>query len=143
MNVLKIILALFLPPVAAFLQVQFGAHFWINILLTLLGGLPGVVHALWLVVVKNRDQSAVARVGIARREPGMRNHREARTGTPTTRSLIALAAVSLLVACGACPPRDTGSAYCRLAEGIRIELGERETLLPDALWGCSTFPMPT
>ena len=26
-----------------------GAQFWINILLTLLGGLPGTVHALWLV----------------------------------------------------------------------------------------------
>lgn len=49
MTVLKIILAIFLPPVAAFLQVGIGVHFWLNILLTLLGGLPGMVHALWLV----------------------------------------------------------------------------------------------
>lgn len=52
MTLLKIILAIFLPPVAAFLQVGLGAHFWLNILLTLLGGLPGMIHALWLVVAK-------------------------------------------------------------------------------------------
>ena len=53
MKILKIILAIFLPPVAAFLQVGLSTHFWINIILTLLGGLPGVVHALWLVL-KNK-----------------------------------------------------------------------------------------
>lgn len=50
MALLKIILAIFLPPVAAFLQVGLGIHFWLNILLTLLGGLPGMIHALWLVL---------------------------------------------------------------------------------------------
>lgn len=54
MTVIKIILALFLPPVAAFLQVGIGAHFWINILLTLLGGLPGVIHAIWLVATDKK-----------------------------------------------------------------------------------------
>lgn len=52
MDLLKIILAIFLPPVAAFLQVGISLHFFINILLTLLGMLPGMVHALWLVVTK-------------------------------------------------------------------------------------------
>jgi len=50
MDIVKILLAIFLPPVAAFLQVGLSLHFWINILLTLLGGLPGMVHALWLVL---------------------------------------------------------------------------------------------
>jgi uncharacterized membrane protein YqaE (UPF0057 family) len=49
MTIVKIILAIFLPPVAALLQVGLGLHFWLNILLTLLGGLPGMVHAIWLV----------------------------------------------------------------------------------------------
>lgn len=49
MTLVQVLLAIFLPPVAAFLQVGLGLHFWINILLTLLGGLPGSVHALWLV----------------------------------------------------------------------------------------------
>jgi uncharacterized membrane protein YqaE (UPF0057 family) len=52
MQIVKILLALFLPPLAAFLQVGLSAHFWINIVLTLLGGLPGVVHALWLIVAQ-------------------------------------------------------------------------------------------
>lgn len=52
MDIVKILLAIFLPPVAAFLQVGLSMHFFVNILLTLLGMLPGVVHALWLVVTK-------------------------------------------------------------------------------------------
>ena len=50
MKLVKILLAIFLPPVAAFLQVGISTHFWINIILCLLGGLPGMIHALWLVL---------------------------------------------------------------------------------------------
>ena len=50
MDIIKIIAAILLPPVVAFLQVGIGLHFWINILLTLLGGIPGIVHAIWLIV---------------------------------------------------------------------------------------------
>lgn len=52
MTILKIILAILLPPVAAFLQVGLGLHFWLNILLTILGVLPGQIHAIWLIVAK-------------------------------------------------------------------------------------------
>ncbi|HPS54287.1 MAG TPA: YqaE/Pmp3 family membrane protein [Sedimentisphaerales bacterium] len=52
MTIFKIILAVFLPPFAAFLQVRTGKHFWINIILTILGGVPGMIHALWLVLTK-------------------------------------------------------------------------------------------
>ena len=54
MEILKIILCIFLPPVAAFLQVGATKHLWINIILTLLGGVPGVIHALWLVLTKKK-----------------------------------------------------------------------------------------
>lgn len=54
MIILKIILAIFLPPVAAFLQVGLSTHFWINLILTLLGGLPGCIHALWLVLTDKK-----------------------------------------------------------------------------------------
>ena len=54
MSIVKIICAIILPPVAAFLQVGLSKHFFINILLTLLGFLPGLVHALWLVVNNKR-----------------------------------------------------------------------------------------
>ncbi|NMM44623.1 YqaE/Pmp3 family membrane protein [Rhodospirillaceae bacterium KN72] len=53
MDIIRIIIALFIPPLAAFLTVGIGVHFWLNILLTILGFLPGVVHALWLVLRKN------------------------------------------------------------------------------------------
>lgn len=49
-NPLNLILAIFIPPLGAFLQVGLSAHFFINIVLTILGGLPGVIHAVWLVL---------------------------------------------------------------------------------------------
>jgi uncharacterized membrane protein YqaE (UPF0057 family) len=55
MNILKIILAIFLPPVAAYMQVGVTTHLWVNIVLTILGGIPGIIHALWLVLT---DQKA-------------------------------------------------------------------------------------
>jgi uncharacterized membrane protein YqaE (UPF0057 family) len=55
MKVVKVILSIILPPVAAYLQVKLTKHFWINIILTILGGLPGMIHALWLVLT---DQKA-------------------------------------------------------------------------------------
>jgi uncharacterized membrane protein YqaE (UPF0057 family) len=52
MDIVRIIIALFLPPLAAFLTVGLGLQFWVNLLLTCLGYLPGSIHALWLVVKK-------------------------------------------------------------------------------------------
>ncbi|MDQ4106729.1 MAG: YqaE/Pmp3 family membrane protein [Actinomycetota bacterium] len=49
MDLVRIIAAIILPPVGVFLQVGLGKHFWINILLTLLGFIPGVVHAVWVI----------------------------------------------------------------------------------------------
>ena len=50
MQIVKLILCFFLPPVAAFLQVGLSLHFWLNIVACLLGGLPGIIHAFWLVL---------------------------------------------------------------------------------------------
>ncbi len=44
-----IILAIFLPPVAVFLEKGVGKDLLINIILCLLFFLPGVIHALWVV----------------------------------------------------------------------------------------------
>ena len=52
MDILRIILAILLPPLGVFLQVGLTMHFWINILLTLLGWLPGVIHAIWVITSK-------------------------------------------------------------------------------------------
>ncbi len=54
MTILRIILCFFIPPLAVFLTVGLKMHFWLNIVLTLLGGVPGMIHALW-VVARNTD----------------------------------------------------------------------------------------
>ncbi|RAU83482.1 YqaE/Pmp3 family membrane protein [Pontibacter arcticus] len=48
-NVVEIILAILLPPLAVFLHDGIGTSFWINIILTLLFFLPGIIHALLVV----------------------------------------------------------------------------------------------
>ncbi len=54
MDIIRILLAIFLPPVAVFLTVGFRGHFWLNIVLTILGFIPGLIHAVW-IIAKNSD----------------------------------------------------------------------------------------
>lgn len=49
MDIVRVICAILLPPLGVFLQVGIGMHFWINILLTLLGYIPGIIHAIWII----------------------------------------------------------------------------------------------
>ncbi|MBC6421506.1 MAG: YqaE/Pmp3 family membrane protein [Hormoscilla sp. SP5CHS1] len=51
-DLIRILCAIFLPPLGVFLQVGLGKDFWINILLTLLGYLPGIIHAVWVIARK-------------------------------------------------------------------------------------------
>jgi uncharacterized membrane protein YqaE (UPF0057 family) len=50
MDVLRIILSVIIPPLGVFLQVGLGLQFWLNVLLTLLGYFPGLIHAIWIIV---------------------------------------------------------------------------------------------
>ncbi|MBF0316230.1 MAG: YqaE/Pmp3 family membrane protein [Oligoflexia bacterium] len=52
MDFLRILIAIILPPLGVFLQVGIGKDFWINILFTLLGYIPGIVHAVWIIAKK-------------------------------------------------------------------------------------------
>ena len=49
MDIIRIILAIILPPVGVFMQVGFSKHFFINIILTLFGYIPGIIHAVWVI----------------------------------------------------------------------------------------------
>ena len=49
---IKIIFAILLPPLGVFLEVGLGTHFWINVILTLLGYIPGMIHALYVILKK-------------------------------------------------------------------------------------------
>jgi uncharacterized membrane protein YqaE (UPF0057 family) len=51
-DIIRVILAILLPPLGVFLEVGLGLQFWINILLTLLGYIPGIIHALWVILRK-------------------------------------------------------------------------------------------
>ncbi|MBU3023019.1 YqaE/Pmp3 family membrane protein [Aestuariibacter sp. A3R04] len=52
MDIIRIILSILLPPLGVFLQVGIGPQFWINILLTLLGYIPGIVHAVYIIATR-------------------------------------------------------------------------------------------
>ena len=43
---LKILIAILLPPVGVFMKYGISTTFWINLLLTILGYIPGIIHAL-------------------------------------------------------------------------------------------------
>jgi uncharacterized membrane protein YqaE (UPF0057 family) len=47
-DICKIIFAIILPPLGVFLERGCGADFLINILLTILGWIPGVIHAMYV-----------------------------------------------------------------------------------------------
>jgi len=51
-DLLKIILAVILPPLGVFFEVGLGKHFWINIILTLFGFIPGVIHAVYVIATR-------------------------------------------------------------------------------------------
>ena len=57
MDLLRIIVAILLPPLGVFLQVGIGKQFWINVLLTILGYIPGIVHAVWVHSFPTRRSS--------------------------------------------------------------------------------------
>ena len=49
MDCLRVGCSILIPPLGVFLKVGLGIHFWLNILLTLLGYIPGLVHAIWII----------------------------------------------------------------------------------------------
>jgi len=56
MDFIRVLFAILLPPLGVFLQVGLGAQFWINILLTILGYLPGIVHAVWIIATRGPER---------------------------------------------------------------------------------------
>ena len=58
MSILEIIFAIFFPPIAVLIRFGLSGKLLINIILTLLGGLPGVIHAFY-VISKDGPKSKV------------------------------------------------------------------------------------
>lgn len=47
---IKILFAILLPPVGVFFEVGLSGAFWLNVLLTILGYIPGIIHALYIIL---------------------------------------------------------------------------------------------
>ena len=47
-DIIKLIFAIFIPPIGVFLERGCGADLLINILLTILGYIPGIIHAMYV-----------------------------------------------------------------------------------------------
>lgn len=62
---MRIILSILLPPLGVFLQVGLTKHFWINVLLTLLGYIPGLIHAIWVILKFGEQPQRVRHTGRA------------------------------------------------------------------------------
>ncbi len=55
MGIVNIIASILLPPLGVFMNMGISQALVINILLTLLGWLPGVIHALWIISKKSEQ----------------------------------------------------------------------------------------
>jgi uncharacterized membrane protein YqaE (UPF0057 family) len=44
---LRLLLTIAVPPLRMFLQEGLEKHFWINVVLTFFGYVPGLIHAVW------------------------------------------------------------------------------------------------
>ena len=58
---LRILVAILLPPLGVFLQVGLRGAFWLNILLTILGYIPGIVHAVYIIAKVGPHREAPVR----------------------------------------------------------------------------------
>ena len=54
MTFIEVLLAVFLPPVAVALRAGLGLQLVLNIVLTIIGWIPGVIHALWVLSSRPR-----------------------------------------------------------------------------------------
>lgn len=48
-DVVRVLCSLVVPPLGVFLEVGLTKQFWVNVLLTLLGFFPGLIHAVWII----------------------------------------------------------------------------------------------
>jgi len=47
---LMLLLAIILPPLPVAIKMGLSGHFWLNVLLTILGWIPGIIHAWYIIL---------------------------------------------------------------------------------------------
>ncbi|VXD23140.1 conserved exported hypothetical protein [Planktothrix serta PCC 8927] len=65
MRLLQVILGILLPPLGVYMAVGFSSALLFNIVLTLLGWLPGSIHAVW-VIAKQAEREGEAEAEVER-----------------------------------------------------------------------------
>ncbi len=55
-TLIRFVLAVLLPPLGVFLTYGLSTTLVINVLLTLLGWVPGIIHAVW-AIAKHEEQA--------------------------------------------------------------------------------------
>ena len=58
MKLARILLGIVVPPVGVFLTYGFGSTLLINIVLTVLGWVPGSIHAVWAITKHDEKLAA-------------------------------------------------------------------------------------
>ena len=62
MKLVRLLLGVLVPPLGVFLTVGAGPTLLINILLTLLGWLPGSIHAVWVIAKHEQTMNQERRI---------------------------------------------------------------------------------
>lgn len=57
MKLIRFALGILVPPVSIFMTYGFGTTLLINVLLTLLGWVPGSIHAVWAIAKQEEKVS--------------------------------------------------------------------------------------
>ena len=52
MDILRMIASIIIPPLGVFWQVGLTGQFWLNVLLTILGYVPGLIHAIYIIFTR-------------------------------------------------------------------------------------------
>lgn len=60
MKLIRLLLGVLVPPVGVFLTYGLSVTLVINILLTLLGWVPGIIHAVWAITKQSEQQQSDA-----------------------------------------------------------------------------------
>ena len=58
MKIIQVAASILVPPLGVFLVTGISSALIINILLTLLGWIPGVIHALWILSKQSEKANA-------------------------------------------------------------------------------------
>lgn len=52
MDFFRIVVSIIIPPLGVFWQVGLTRQFWLNVLLTILGYVPGLIHAIYIILTR-------------------------------------------------------------------------------------------